>query len=210
MRDAPKGREIFYGSYLLYQLLFLGWQRTLLTFLESYIALVQDGGSPTSDYYRKVIDVFDIYTQMSGIHFRVTNAWLKVSSMMFISVYYTAHEAPILLLLVRLVRDTLIHTSFLLIMNKVGTCLYPLVAILLMGMASDRMKHLRLSSTHQLQAPELPAAANSFPIRNFIWNRGSICDRDLVFDIFVYLIINATTYLQFLIGDNTSICKEGL
>ncbi|KAH8393132.1 hypothetical protein KR200_003106, partial [Drosophila serrata] len=134
--------EIFYGSYLLYQLLFLGWQRTLLTFLESYIALVQDGGSPTSDYYRKVIDVFDIYTQMSGIHFRVTNAWLKVSSMMFISVYYTAHEATYTFYcLFALSEIPLFTRAFLVIMNKVGTCLYPLVAILLMGMASDRMKH---------------------------------------------------------------------
>lgn len=134
--------EIFYCSYFLYQLLLLGWQRTFLAFLGSYIELVQARGSPTSDYYRKVIDVFDIYTQMGAIHFRVTSAWLRVSSMMFISVYYTAHESTYTFYCLFAMSEISIFTrAYLVILNKVGTCLHPVVAVLLMGIASDRLKH---------------------------------------------------------------------
>ncbi|KAH8307961.1 hypothetical protein KR059_003564, partial [Drosophila kikkawai] len=148
--------EIFYCSYMLYQLLFLGWQRTLLAFLESYIALVQDRGSPTPDYYRKVIDVFDIYTQMAGIHFRVSSAWLRVSSMLFVSLYYTAHEATFTFYCLFAMSEIPLFTrAYLVILNKVGTCLHPLVAVLLMGMASDRLKHFEAQLCEKIFLIEL-------------------------------------------------------
>ncbi|KAH8282749.1 hypothetical protein KR054_009458 [Drosophila jambulina] len=148
--------ELFYSAYLLYQLLFVGWQRTLLAFFESYISLLQDRGSPTSDYYRKVIDVFDIYAQMGGIHFRVTSAWLRVSSMMFINVYYTTHESTFTFYCLFAMSEIPIFTrAYLVIVNKVGTCLHPLVAVLLMGMASDRLKHFEAQLSERIFLIEL-------------------------------------------------------
>ncbi|KAH8412734.1 hypothetical protein KR009_004977, partial [Drosophila setifemur] len=134
--------EIFHCSYLLYQFLLLCWQRTLISFLESYIELIRERRLPTTDYARKVIAAFDIYTQMGGIHLLVSSAWLRVSSMLFISVYYTAHESTYTFYcLFALSEIPILERAQLVLLKKLGTCLHPLFAVLLIGITSDRLKH---------------------------------------------------------------------
>nr|XP_017099407.2 uncharacterized protein CG1339 [Drosophila bipectinata] len=227
--------EIFYTAYFLYQLLLLGWHRSLLAFLETYVALKQVRKSLTLECRRRIICVFSIYAKMAQIHLQVSRAWLKVSSMLFIGVYYTAHESTYTVYcLFSWSQLSLMKRTELLLLKKLGSLLHPLVGILLMGMASDRMKFLEAQLCERIFLVELFYAKKdhlfsnrysgliscknecfllqrlSVPMRNFMWNRGSICDRDLVFDMFVYLFINATTYLQFLISDNNSLCAEVL
>ncbi|EDV57503.2 uncharacterized protein Dere_GG24872 [Drosophila erecta] len=184
---------------------------------------------------RKLIIVFDIYREMGIIHFRITRAWLRTSSMLFISIYYTAHESTYTFYcLFALSEKPMIDRIYMLVFKKLGTCLHPLLAVLLVGIANDRLSqfetqlsqnvllvqllHMRedhlvlqkfarlISCKHQV----LLLQQQALPFRNFIWNRKIICDRDLVFEIYVYLIINAITFLQFLISDNRSVCEEGL
>nr|XP_017006730.2 uncharacterized protein CG31750-like [Drosophila takahashii] len=172
---------------------------------------------------------------MGDIHFQVSSAWLKVSSMLFINIYYTAHESTYTLYCLFATSNTpMIDRVYLVTLKKLGTCFHPLFAVLLMGIANDRLKHFEVQLSTNIFLVELlhtpqdhlivqkfarlisckhqsfMLQQHSLPFRNFIWNRGSICDRVLVFEIFVYLIINATTFLQFLISKKNSFCEEEL
>ncbi|KMY87711.1 uncharacterized protein Dsimw501_GD23170 [Drosophila simulans] len=227
--------ELYYCCYFLYQLLLLSWLQAISTFLNSYIENVKDRGQLSTKLSRKLITVFDIYKEMGTIHFRMTNAWLRASSMLFISIYYTAHESTYTFYCLFALSETpMIDRVYVLIFKKLGTCLHPLLAVLLMGTANDRLRQLETQLSQNILLVELLHTPQdhlvlqkfarlisckyqvlllqqqSLPIRNFIWNRKIICDRDLVFEIYIYLIINAITFLQFLITDNKSVCEEGL
>ncbi|KAH8267518.1 hypothetical protein KR018_011967, partial [Drosophila ironensis] len=135
--------EILYSAYVLYQLLLLGWQRTLIGFLESQIEVLKEKRGLASKCCRQIIATFEIYAQMAQVHVLASSAWLKVSSMLFISVYYTAHESTYTsYCLFSLSEISVRNRTKLVVFKKLGTCLHPLVAVLLLGIATDRLKDL--------------------------------------------------------------------
>ncbi|KAH8353635.1 hypothetical protein KR084_012342, partial [Drosophila pseudotakahashii] len=148
--------ELFYCSYFLYQLILLSWQQTLNAYVKVYTKYVKVRRCGSSAFHRKLIKVFDIYTEVGDIHFQVSSAWLKVSSMLFSNIYYTAHESTYTLYcLFAASKATMIDRVYLVILKKLGSCFHPLFAVLLMGIASDRLQHLEAQLSTNIFLVEL-------------------------------------------------------
>lgn len=159
--------EIFFSAYFLYQLLLLGWQRSLLAFLDTYLAQQQARRTLSMKFRRRIIFMFSIYAKMAQIHLLVTRAWLKVSSMLFICVYYTAHESTYTVYcLFSWSQLSIMKRTELLLLKKLGSLLHPLVGILLIGMASDRMKFLEAQLCERIFLVELLHAKEDSMIFN--------------------------------------------
>ncbi|XP_032309223.1 uncharacterized protein CG1339 [Drosophila ananassae] len=159
--------EIFYSAYFLYQLLLLGWQRSLLGFLDTHLALKQPRRALSLKCHKRITCVFSIYAKIAKIHLLVSSAWLKVSSMLFICVYYTAHESTYTVYcLFSWSQLSIMKRAEVLLLKKMGSFLYPLVGILLMGMASDRMKFLEAQLCERIFLVELVHAKEDTKISN--------------------------------------------